>query len=256
MKATFDLQGKRVLITGGASGIGLGAAMAFLRCGATVAINDLPSSENLKQVVADLKAQGHSVIAAHGNVGDADDAPRMVREAIESMGGLDYLINNAGTPGTKIPIPPSDMESQNEDFWNLLLNVNLIGPYRCTRAAASALKDSSGAIVNTSSIAALPTGGGSSSVYCATKAGLISLTREWSRGLAPQVRVNAIAPGCVDSNWMCRFPDDEGQRYDVDGIPLKRIGSPEDYGEAILWLAAGADYVTGQCLNVDGGMTT
>lgn len=229
--------------------------MAFLRCGARVAINDLPGQKP-DGTVQSLCAEGHDVIAAPGNIGDADDAPRMVGETIDFLGGLDYLINNAATPGTTRAIPPSDFERQDEAFWDLLLNVNLTGPFRCTKAAANALKTSGGAIVNTASIAAHG-GGGSSSVYCATKAGLISLTREWARALAPQVRVNAIAPGYVDSDWMCRFSDGENNTFtSVDAVPLRRVGSPDDYGDAILYLAAGADYVTGQTLNVDGGLMT
>lgn len=254
MKAHYDLKGKRALVTGGASGIGLGTVEAFLRCGATVAINDLPGSQQLTDVVERLQGEGHNVVAAPGNVGDPDDAPRMVSDAIAALGGLDYLVNNAATPATKSPIPPSDFDRQDEAFWNLLLNVNLIGPFRCTKAAASALKESSGSIVNTASISAFG-GGGSSSVYCATKAGLVNLTQEWARALAPDVRVNAIAPGAVDSAWMCRF-EEEGGFDDTEVIPLGRVGSPEDYGEAILFLAAGADYVTGQTLNVDGGLMT
>lgn len=254
MLANFDLSGKKALVTGGASGIGLGTVEAFLRCGASVAINDLPGSAALEALVADLAAKGHSVAAAPGDVGDAQDAPRMVTTAIESLGGLDYLVNNAGTPGTSSPIPPADFERQDEAFWSLLLNVNLIGPFRCTKAAAPALKATRGAIVNTASISAFGRGG-SSSVYCATKAGLVNLTREWARALAPEVRVNAIAPGMVDSDWMCRFED-----HDPEGakarVPLQRVGTPTDYGETILFLAAGADYVTGQTLTVDGGITT
>jgi 3-oxoacyl-[acyl-carrier protein] reductase len=254
MLASYDLKGKRALVTGGASGIGLGAVKAFLRCGASVAINDLPSSPKLPEVVAELTDQGHHVVAAPGNVGDAEDAPRMVADAITALGGLDYLINNAGTPGTRNPIPPSDFERQDEAFWDLLLNVNLIGPYRCTKAAATALREAGGAIVNTASISAFGSGG-SSSVYCATKAGLVNLTKEWARALAPVVRVNAIAPGAVDSDWMCRFPgQDEGDNTNL--IPMGRIGTPVDYGEAILFLSAGASYITGQTLNVDGGLTT
>ncbi|MBN34510.1 MAG: oxidoreductase [Rhodospirillaceae bacterium] len=251
--ASYDLTGKKALVTGGASGIGLGAVKAFLRCGATVAINDLPSSPRLPEVIAELSAEGHAVVAAPGNVGDAEDTPHMMRRAIDDMGGLDFLINNAGTPGTPQPIPPSDFERQDEDFWNLLLNVNLIGPYRCTKAAANALRESGGAIVNTASISAHGNGG-SSSVYCATKAGLVNLTKEWARALAPVVRVNAIAPGAVDSAWMCRFPSQDAG-FDR-AIPLQRIGTPVDYGEAILFLSAGADYITGQTINVDGGLTT
>jgi len=251
MLATYDLKGKKALVTGGASGIGLGAVRAFLRCGATVAINDLPGSPRLAEQVGALKAEGHDVVAAPGNVGDAGDAPRMLERAIGDMGGLDYLINNAGTPNTTSPVPPADFERQDEAFWDVLLDVNLIGPYRCTRAAAAALRASRGAIVSTASISAYG-GGGSSSPYCATKAALVVLTKEWARALAPEVRVNAIAPGAVDSAWMCRFPDENAM---ADRIPLGRIGSPADYGEAILFLAAGADYVTGQTLIVDGGWT-
>lgn len=255
LNATFDLKGKRALVTGGASGIGLGTVEAFVRCGARVAINDLPDSAKLAQVVARLRAEGHDVVAAPGNVGDADDAPRMVDAAIDAMGGLDYLVNNAGTPGTTQVIAPADFERQDEALWSLLLNVNLIGPFRCTKAAAAALTQASGAIVNTTSISAHGRGG-SSSVYCSTKAGLVCLTREWARALAPKVRVNAIAPGVVDSDWMCRFDDAHEVFGSEATVPLGRAGSPAQYGEAILWLAAGADYVTGQTLNVDGGLTT
>ena len=251
MLASYDLKDRKVLVTGGASGIGFGTVEAFLRCGATVAINDLPGAK-LEDLVSRLSGQGHSVISAAGNIGDAEDAARMVAAAISKMEGLDYLVNNAGTPGTTTPIPAADFESQTESFWELLLNVNLLGPFRCTRAAAAALRESKGAIVNTASISAFG-GGGSSSPYCATKAALINLTREWARALAPEVRVNAIAPGMVDSDWMCRFED--GDLDWTHKIPLQRAGSPGDYAEAILFLAAGADYVNGQTLTVDGGLT-
>ena len=256
MIANFDLLGKKVLVTGGASGIGLATVEAFARCGASVAINDLPGSTKLDQVIDELTAASYRVIAAPGNVGDPVDAPRMVESAIEGLGGLDYLINNAGTPGTATPIPASDFERQDEAFWQLLLNVNLIGPFRCIKAAAPALKAARGAVVNTASVSAFGTRG-SSPVYCATKAGLVKLTREWAHALAPEVRVNAIAPGRVDSDWMCRFPDQDGVvEEDIRAeIPLQRVGSPADYAEAILFLAAGAAYVTGQTLTVDGGMT-
>ncbi|MCP4768341.1 MAG: SDR family oxidoreductase [Gammaproteobacteria bacterium] len=251
MLANYNLTGKKVLVTGGASGIGLGTVEAFLRCGASVAINDLPG-DKLDDMVRRLSAEGHSVISAAGNIGDADEAAGMVADAIAGLGGIDYLINNAATPGTSTPIPAGDFERQTESFWNLILNVNLLGPFRCTQAAATALKTSQGAIVNTASISAFG-GGGSSSAYCAAKAGLVNLTREWARALAPDVRVNAIAPGMVDSDWMCRF---EGSHLDwVDKIPLQRAGSPQDYAEAILFLAAGAGYVNGQTLTVDGGLT-
>jgi len=251
MLANYDLTDKKVIVTGGASGIGLGTVEAFLRCGATVAINDLPG-DKLDDLVKRLSAEGHAVISAAGDIGDADAAAGMVADTIDRLGGIDYLINNAATPGTATPIPAEDFERQTESFWDLILHVNLRGPFRCTRAAATALKASKGAIVNTTSISAYG-GGGSSSAYCAAKAGLVNLTREWARALAPDVRVNAIAPGMVDSDWMCRF---EGSHLDWEHkIPLQRAGSPQDYAETILFLAAGAAYVNGQTLTVDGGLT-
>ncbi|MGE3967687.1 MAG: SDR family NAD(P)-dependent oxidoreductase, partial [Dongiaceae bacterium] len=223
---TADLKGKKALVTGAASGIGLATAELLARMGAKVAINDLARSERLPKEVERLRSTGVDVIAAPGDVGDAKDAARMVETAAAAMGGLDYLVNNAGTPGTDRPIPPSDLERQDEAFWQKLLSVNLIGPFRCVRAAAPHLKKSRGAIVNTASISAFGRGG-SSSVYCMTKAGLVSMTKELARGLAPEVRVNAIAPGLVQgSNWQCRWTEDEVDS-DVANIPLQRPGKIE-----------------------------
>lgn len=246
-----DLSGKCALVTGAASGIGLATAELFAQCGAKVAINDLPGNPRLNDEVERLKALGYDIIAAPGNAGEADEAAAMVHSAIDALGSLDYLINNAGTPGTKSPISPVDLESQSEEFWHLLLSVNLLGPFRCTKAAAPALRDSQGAVVNTASIAGI-FGNGSSSVYAATKAALINMTREHARAFGPQIRVNAIAPGVVDSPWECRF-----ERSDsfLQSIPLKRPGIPYDFAETILFLCAGAGYISGQTIVVDGGLT-
>ncbi len=252
MKPRYDLKNRKVLVTGGASGIGLAAVEAFLNNGARVAINDLPG-EKFNAVLSDFSARGKQMIAAPGDIGDPDSAGTMVKQAIAGLGGLDYLINNAGTPATNTPIAPADFDRQDEALWNRLLNVNLLGPYRCTRSAEKALRQSKGAIVNTASVSAFGRGG-SSSPYCATKAALVAITREWSRALAPDVRVNAIAPGLVESDWMCRFEETE---FDVvSEIPLGRHGEPEEYAQSILFLAVAATYMTGQTVIIDGGMMT
>ena len=249
---TADLSKKRSLVTGGASGIGLATTELFARCGAKVAMNDLSGNPNLEREVQRLQEDGLDVIAAPGNVGDAEDCKRMVTQAIADLGGLDHLINNAGTPGTKTPIPLSDLEAVDEELWGRIMDVNLLGAYLCARTAAKALKDGGGAIVNTASQAGL-TGTGSSLAYAVSKAGLINLTRSLARGLAPEVRVNCIAPGMVDSPWECRFPGyDSPDRGEV--VPLKMVGQPSHYAEAMLFFAPGASYVTGQTLLVDGGL--
>lgn len=246
-----DLSARRALVTGAASGIGLATAELFARSGARVAINDLSGNAALEEQVARLREGGLNVIAAPGDAGDAADAPRMVRDAISELGGLDYLVNNAGTPGTRTPIPAGDFESQTEAFWQRLLSVNLLGPFRCTVAGAAALREAHGAVVNTASISGLR-GNGSSSVYAATKAALINMTREHARAFGPEVRVNAIAPGVVISNWECRF--DRSAEF-LQSIPLMRAGTPEDFAEVILFLCASAAYVTGETIVVDGGLT-
>ena len=249
---TADLKGKRALVTGAASGIGLAVVENFARMGATVALNDLAGNAQLAAEVGRLRDAGHDVVPAPGDVGDPADARAMVEAAAARMGGIDYLVNNAATPGTRSPIPASDLDAQDEAFWERLLAVNLRGPFRCTHAAAPFLKQARGAVVNTASIGAYG-GGGSSSVYCVNKAGLVNLTQELARGLGPEVRVNAIAPGLVaGSNWECSWGAD-WEAETVETIPLRRMGTTADYAEVILFLCAGAAYITGQTITVDGG---
>jgi len=249
-----DLSGKAALVTGAAAGIGLATATLLARMGAYVALNDLPQNATLASEVEQLCAEGHKAVAAPGDVGDPEDAKSMVQTAVAKLGRLDYLINNAATPGTPHPISPSDLHRQTEAFWQRLLSVNLLGPFRCTKAAAPHLRAAHGAVVNTASISAFA-GGGSSSVYCATKAALVNMTKELARGLAPEVRVNAIAPGIVHgSAWECKW-DPEWMGRAIASVPLKRAGTPADYAEVILFLCAGAGYVTGETIVVDGGLS-
>tara|TARA_B100000676_G_scaffold313409_1_gene394365 strand:- start:7131 stop:7892 length:762 start_codon:yes stop_codon:yes gene_type:complete len=248
-----DLSGKRTLITGAASGIGLAAAELFARNGATVAMNDLPNNPNLDREIERLSGLGLSVLAAPGNVADPQDCRRMVSKATADLGGLDHLINNAGTPATKSPIPPEDLDAIDEGFWDTILAVNLVGPYRCVQSAADALRESRGSVVNTCSVAGL-TGIGSSTAYATSKAGLINMTQGLAKALGPDVRVNAIAPGVVDSPWECQWPADQMPDR-IGRIPLKRAGVPQDYAEGILFLAGAGAYITGHTLVIDGGLT-
>lgn len=248
-----DLKGRSAIVTGGASGIGLATVELLARMGATVALNHLPDDPQGPEQIKRLSDEGLSVIAAPGNVADPASAETMIKAAIDTLGGLDYLINNAGTPNTRQPVPPGDLERLDEDFWQIILSTNLVGPYRCTKFAAAALKARRGAIVNTASIAGLGHQG-SSNAYGASKAGLVSLTRSLARGMGPEVRVNAVAPGSVNSPWQKDWPEDRKQEV-VENTVLQRHCTPDDIAEVIFFLCAGGRMITGETIVVDGGLT-
>jgi 3-oxoacyl-[acyl-carrier protein] reductase len=250
---TADLTGKTALVTGGASGIGLASVEMFARSGARVAMNFLRDDPRGPEQVARLRSEGHDVIAAPGSVSHPGEAETMITDAIAALGRLDFLVNNAGTPATTAPIPFSDLDALTEEFWQSILMTNLIGPFRCTHAAVGALRQARGAICSTASIAGVQ-GSGSSIPYAASKAGVINLTRSLARALAPEVRVNAVAPGFVESPWNKDWPP-ERKTQSIERTPMQRACKPEDIAETIFFLCAGAAMITGQTIIVDGGLT-
>lgn len=250
----YELRGKTAIVTGGASGIGLATVRMLARNGCKVAINHLAEDPRGPEQVEAFKAEGFNVIAAPGNVGDAADGPRMIEQAVKDLGGrLDYLVNNAGTPGTRTTIAPSELDRLTEELWEAVVQVNLLGVFRCARAAVPHLKKSRGAMVSVASIAGLDAAG-SSMAYGATKAGVISLTKNLARTLGPEARANAIAPGAVNSTWMIEWTNEQ-RASSIDLALLKRRCEPEDLAEVMVFLLAGAAMVTGQTITVDGGIT-
>jgi 3-oxoacyl-[acyl-carrier protein] reductase len=249
----YDLTGKTALVTGGASGIGFATAKMLAGFGCTVAVNYLADDPRGPEAVDKLIDVGGKAIGAPGSVGDAVEAVTMVNKAVADLGRLDLLFANAGTPGTRRRIAPVELDMITEELWQQLLQVNLLGVFRCAKAAAPALKAAHGAIVSTASIAGLGRAG-SSLAYGATKAGVVSLTQNLARALAPEVRVNAIAPGAVDSSWMVEWTNEERQQS-IERALLKRRCQPEDLAEVVLFLGFGAAMVTGQTITVDGGLT-
>ncbi|WP_213881778.1 SDR family oxidoreductase [Pseudomonas sp. dw_358] len=250
---SFDLANKRALVTGGASGIGLETARQLAAAGAVVAINYLPGDPRGPQAVESILAAGGQAIAAPGDLGIPEAADAMVKQAISDLGGLDLLVNNAGTPGLSKPIPISDLEAVSEELWALILNTNLMSVFRCAKAAAPALKASGGAIVNTASIAGFSSVSSSLS-YSASKAAVINLTKNLARALAPEVRVNAVAPGAVISSWAIEWTEDH-KKTSESATPLQRWCTTGDVAEMILYLGFAAKMTTGQTLIADGGIS-
>ena len=248
----YELDGRKALVTGAASGIGLGVATMLAQSGATVAINFLPNDPRGPEAVDSLKKEGLKVIPAPGRVGKSEETESMVEKAIADLGGLDLLVNNAATPGVRKTIPVDRLDMVTEELWTEILETNLVGVFLCTRAAAAALKESHGSVVNTASIAALGLYG-SSMPYTASKAGVVNLTRNLARALAPEVRVNAIAPGAVDSAWIDWTP--EQRIRSVEKTLLKKMGRPSDYADVVLFLAFGNETITGELIVVDAGKT-
>jgi ketoreductase RED2 len=236
--------GEVVVITGSSSGIGEATARAFAATGAGVVINSSTSVAQGEAVAASLP----DACYVQGDITDAAAAQRLIDAALERWGRLDILVNNAGTTAL---IPHHDLEAATIDVWRRIFEVNVFGTWTVTMAAMPALREAKGSVVNVASIAGLrPTG--SSIPYAASKAALNHMTVLLAKVVGPDVRVNAVAPGLVDTPWTA---DWDFVREVVQQVaPLKRSGQPEDVAEVIVALARAA-YVTGQVVAVDGGLS-
>jgi ketoreductase RED2 len=239
-----DLTGKVALVTGSSSGIGAATARALAVSGATVVVNSARSVAEGEAVAAELP--GASYVQA--DVSDADAARALVDSVVDRHGRLDILVNNAGTTAV---IPHQDLDAVTVDIWRRILDVNVIGTWQVTVAAIPHLRSSDdGVVVNVSSIAG-HAATGSSIPYAASKAAVSHLTILMANVLAPQVRVNAVAPGLVDTPWTADW--DVVREFVLAQAPLRRVGTPEDIAHVVISLI-GAQYVTGEVVLVDGGL--
>jgi 3-oxoacyl-[acyl-carrier protein] reductase len=241
--------GKVALVTGAATGIGRAVAVRFARHGYAVAVNYSRSEKEAVETCAEIRRQGMPALLCRANVANDAAVRDMVARCRAELGGLDALVNNAGT--TQF-IEHAKLDALTDAVWNDILGVNLKGTFYCCRAAMPLLEERGGNIVNVTSVAG-QTGLGSSIPYAASKAAVNCLTKSLARAFAPRVRVNAVAPGPVLTRWL------EGHEAMVDqfvkGAPLQRAATPEDIADTVLYLALGTSLMTGQVVVVDGGRT-
>jgi NAD(P)-dependent dehydrogenase (short-subunit alcohol dehydrogenase family) len=244
----FSLAGKVALVTGGSRGIGRAIALTFAEAGADVVVSarKLP---DLEEVAKEIKAKGRKALAVASHVAKLEDSKSLIEKVKSEFGRLDILVNNAGT--NPYPGPLIDAE---EWAWDVTMNVNLKGPFLLGQMAARIMKEQGGGnIINMSSAAGLRAS--NLNIYSITKAGLIMLTqvmaREWGQY---KIRVNAIAPGVIETRLSEMLWKGPGGEAAVRGMPLGRLGVPDDVAGLALFLASDASsYITGEVILVDGG---
>jgi 3-oxoacyl-[acyl-carrier protein] reductase len=240
---------KVALVTGSATGAGRAIALRFAQNDYAVAVNYSRSETEARETFALIQKLGVPVIICKATVADDRQVRAMVDRCRDELGGLDVLVNNAGMTHF---IPHTDLDALTDPIWDEIFQVNLKGAFYACRAAMPLLRQRRGSIVNISSVAGLQ-GHGSSIPYAASKAAMNCMTQSLARAFAPEVRVNAVAPGPIQTRWL--IGREEHIEKAVAQTPMKRASTPDDIADAVWFLAAGTALVTGQILVVDGGRT-
>lgn len=243
------LTGKTAIVTGGSRGIGRAIACCLAEEGANVAVIFAGNTAAAEETLQQIKEKGGNAISIQCDVANEDAVAAMVKEVKDTFGGVDILVNNAGITrdGLLMRMKTSD--------WQAVLDTNLTGAFFCTKAVTKLMmKQRSGAIVNLTSVVGL-TGNAGQANYAAAKAGIIGFTKSIAKELASRgIRANAIAPGCIDTDMTAVLSDAVKEEM-LKTIPLGRVAQPEEVAKAVLFLVSDcASYITGQVLNVDGGM--
>ena len=245
------LAGKVALVTGGGRGIGAGAARWLAAAGMRVMVHCHQSRDLAEAVAAGIRDSGGEADVVCADVRNGAEVERAVHETVQRFGGLQVLINNAGSMVGRTPIEQID-----DAFIDAVFDLNARSVVHATRAAVPHLAEQGGAIINVSSISARNGGSAGSSMYSASKAFVSTFTRSMATELAPKnIRVNAVSPGTFDTDFHQRYSTAEKLERTRNVIPQKRLGAPDDCAGTFLYLAAGglSGYVTGQVIEVNGG---
>lgn len=251
-----DQNKKVAIVTGSATGVGAATAILLARKGCNVVVNYTRSKDEAEETAEKCRAEGAEAITVQADVSEDDDCRRMVQAAIDKWGRLDYLVNNAAR--TKFnPYPQMDGVSK-EDFLDIYA-VNVVGAYQMIRAAEPHLRKSKGAIVNDSSIGGV-TGIASSIPYAASKAALNLMTKSLAHALAPEIRINTVVPGMIQTRWLQGNMSEEQYENLIEttaaALPLQKVAFAEDIAETLVFflIGPGARLVTGETLIADSGI--
>lgn len=243
------LENKVALVTGASRGIGRAIALDLAKNGASVAVNFAGSEAKANEVVDEIKANGGNAFAIKADVSNGDEVQQMIKEVISQFGRLDILVNNAGITRDNLLMRMKDAE------WDDVINTNLKGVFLCTKGVTrQMMKQRSGRIINIASVSGVSGNAGQAN-YSAAKAGVIGLTKTTAQELASRnITVNAVAPGFITSDMTDELPEDVKTEI-LKKIPLAKLGEPSDVANIVTFLASEkSKYITGQTVNVNGGM--
>lgn len=245
----MELDNKVSIITGSSRGIGKAIALDFAKAGAAVIINATKENDTAKNTLCEIEALGAKAKLIYADVSKPEEAARLISEAYDTFGKIDILVNNAGITRDSL------MLRMDEEAWDSVIDINLKGPFNCIKAVSRIMmKQKCGSIINMTSVVGI-TGNAGQANYSASKAGLIGLTKTTAKEFAKKgIRCNAVAPGFIESEMTDVLPGEIKQKY-LDNIPLARFGMGEDVAKLCRFLASDlSQYITGQVINVDGGL--
>ena len=247
----MNLEGRVALVTGAGTGIGRAIAERFASAGVKVAVNYRSSREPAEDLVLQIRSAGGVAISIQADVSKDVEVHALLAQVAREFGRLDVLVNNAGW---STRVPHRNLDQLTDDIWDKTFDINLRSVFYCVRAAVPLLRKQPGAaIVNVASVAG-SAGVGSSIAYAAAKAGVLTMTKSLARALAPEIRVNAISPGLIHTQFAGRPDSDSAFQAEEELTPLARLATARECAETAFFLASAATAVTGQTILVDGGL--